>query len=268
MIMAPNPIPIRKTAAIIKIVAVSITYLTKLILKVTSFGLLCQRKIRPNKVCLYILPDARIAFVILETLALGDYQTNCYIYAPAKGKKGFIIDPGDEARIIFKRIKELDLSIDYIILTHGHPDHTGALKQVHEATGAPILMHGGDAPMLKDKLLHSLLGFTHAHVEAHRILVDSEILETGELGLKVIHTPGHTPGCICLLGDGMVFTGDTLFNKGIGRTDLPGGDAHLLMMSIYEKLLSLPDETIVYPGHGPSSTIGDERRGNPFLSVY
>jgi hydroxyacylglutathione hydrolase len=203
--------------------------------------------------------------MILETLALGDYQANCYIYASETSKQGFIIDPGDEADVILSRVKELGLSIPYIILTHGHPDHTGALKQVHEDTGAQLAIHGSDAPILKDKWLHSALGFPYSDVTPDRLLSDGEVLKAGELELKVSHTPGHTPGGICLLGNGLVFSGDTLFNMGIGRTDLPGGNMEQLMSSIADKLLTLPDETIVYPGHGPSSTIGEERRGNPFL---
>ena len=207
-----------------------------------------------------------MAVMILERLALGDYQANCYIYASETSNKGFIIDPGDEADVILKRVKELGLGIEYIILTHGHPDHTGALKIVREKTGTPIAIHAADAAMLKDKFLHSLLGFPHFDVVPELLLVDRETLKSGELGLKVIHTPGHTPGGICLMGEGLVFTGDTLFNMGVGRTDLPGGDMERLMSSIRNKLLSLPDETLVYPGHGPSSTIGDERQSNPFFN--
>jgi glyoxylase-like metal-dependent hydrolase (beta-lactamase superfamily II) len=128
-------------------------------------------------------------------------------------------------------------------------------------------MHAADEPMLKDKLLHSLLGFRHPDVTPDRLLVDGETLSVGDVTLKVLHTPGHTPGCICLLGEGLVFTGDTLFNMGIGRTDLPGGDLEKLMSSIHDRLLTLPDETVVYPGHGTPSAIGDERRSNPFLDV-
>ena len=218
------------------------------------------------RVCSTVRWDVRIAIMILETLALGDYQANCYIYASEITRKGFIIDPGDEADVILSRVKELGLSVVFIILTHGHPDHTGALKLVREAINSPIAMHGADAAMLKDKFLHSLLGFRHSDVMPDRLLVDGETLKAGELGLKVIHTPGHTPGGICLLGNDLIFTGDTLFNMGIGRTDFPGGDMQVLTASIHDRLLSLPDETVVYPGHGPSSTIGDERRDNPFLN--
>jgi glyoxylase-like metal-dependent hydrolase (beta-lactamase superfamily II) len=206
-----------------------------------------------------------MAFMILETLTLGDYQANCYIYASATSKKGFIIDPGDEAEVILKRVKELGLSIEYIILTHGHPDHTGAPKQVYEATGSTIAMQAADAAMLRDKFIHSLLGFRHSDVTPDRMLVDGENIKARELTLTVLHTPGHTPGGICLLGQGLVFTGDTLFNMSIGRTDLPGGNSQQLLASIQDKLLSLPDETVIYPGHGPASTIGEERMENPFL---
>ena len=159
--------------------------------------------------------------MILETLALGDYQANCFIYASEASQKGFIIDPGDEAEVILRRVKELNLSIEYIILTHGHPDHTGALQQVREATKAPIAMHSADAAMLKDKFLYSLLGFKHLAVTPDRLLTDGETIKARELVLTVLHTPGHTPGGICLLGDGLVFTGDTLFNIGIDRAGVP-----------------------------------------------
>jgi hydroxyacylglutathione hydrolase len=204
--------------------------------------------------------------MILETLSVGDYQANCYIYASEMSRKGFIIDPGDEAESIINRARKLGLSIPYIILTHGHPDHTAALKEVQEKTGAQIAIHTADAGILKDKLLHTMLGFRCINITPDRLLCDGEIIKADGLELKVIHTPGHTPGGICLMGEGLVFTGDTLFMMGIGRTDLPGGNSKSLMASINNRLLSLPDETLIYPGHGPRSTIGDERLSNPFLN--
>jgi hydroxyacylglutathione hydrolase len=203
--------------------------------------------------------------MILETLSLGSYQANCYIYASDTTQKGFIIDPGAQADIILNRIDELGLDIVYIVLTHGHPDHTGALNKLKDATCTTFAMHPADMPILRDKLLYSLLGFRHNDARPDLELSDNDKLKAGDLTLRVVHTPGHTPGGICLLGEGLVFTGDTLFNMSIGRTDLPGGNTPQLIESIQEKLLTLQDETIIYPGHGPSSTIGEQRRFNPFL---
>lgn len=207
-----------------------------------------------------------MAFMIVETLSLGDYQANCYIYASETSRAGFIIDPGDEAEVILDRVKTLGLNIGYIILTHGHPDHTGALARVREKTKAKVAMHPLDAGMLKDKFMHSLLGFSPVEIVPDQLIVQCETLVQEGVCLKIIHTPGHTPGCICLLGDGLVFSGDTLFRLNIGRTDLPGGNSDQIISSINDKLLTLPDDTAVYPGHGPSSTIGYERRANPYLN--
>ena len=162
--------------------------------------------------------------MILEVLALGDYQSNCYIFGSETSKKGVIIDPGFKPEVIMKRVRDLDLDIECIILTHGHPDHTGAMKQVKASTGAPIAIHAADAPILRDKFLHSMLGFPFANVTPDRLLQDGGYHRGGRTGPQSAAYAGHTPGCICLLGEGFVFTGDTLFNMSIGRTDMPGGD--------------------------------------------
>jgi len=204
--------------------------------------------------------------VIVEKLVVGPFASNCYIVGSQSNKEGMIIDPGDEAKQILKRVKDLGLDIKFIALTHGHIDHTGALKEVKEATGAEVAVHGDDAKSLNNQLVAIAFGLSYpAPPPPDRLLKGGDSIDVGDLHFEVLHTPGHTPGGICLLGEGVVFSGDTLFNYGVGRTDLPGGSSSQLMNSIQTKLMTLPDNTIVYPGHGSDTTIGAERRGNPFL---
>jgi glyoxylase-like metal-dependent hydrolase (beta-lactamase superfamily II) len=177
-----------------------------------------------------------------------------------------IIDPGGEAKRILKKVSDLKLDIKLVVLTHGHIDHVGALGEVKEASGADIAAHADDVKTLGDGSLSVLLGISPlALPPPDRLLEDGDKIDIGNLNFIVRHTPGHSPDSICLLGGGVVFSGDTLFNYGIGRADLPGGNPSQLMDSIRTKLMVLADETIVYPGHGPKTTIGAERRGNPFL---
>jgi len=177
-----------------------------------------------------------------------------------------IIDPGDKAKEILKKVEDLGLDIKLIVLTHGHIDHIGALKEVKEATGAEVAIHGDDARSLRRQLLSVIFGlFYPTPPPPDRLLKDGDSIDVGDLHFVVLHTPGHTSGGICLLGQGVVFSGDTLFNYSIGRTDLPGGSYSKLMNSIQTKLMTLPDNTVVYPGHGNETTIGAERRGNPYL---
>lgn len=209
--------------------------------------------------------------MIIDRVVVSPFATNCYIVGSEASKQGIIIDPGDEAEAILGRVADLELDIKLIILTHGHIDHVGALKAVKEASGAEMAIHADDA-----KSLRGLRGFLQSVLvpglsypvppPPERLLQDGDSLDVSDLCFKVLHTPGHTPGGICLLGEGVVFSGDTLFNYGIGRTDLPGGSYHRLMESIRTRLLVLPDNTVVYPGHGPETTVGAERAGNPFLS--
>ena len=204
--------------------------------------------------------------MIIEKLVVGPFASNCYIVGSEANKEGMIIDPGDEAKQILKRVKDLELDIKFIVLTHGHIDHTGALKEVREATGAEVVIHGDDAKFLKNQLVAIAFGvFYPMPPPPDRLLKGGDSIDIGDLHFEVLHTPGHTPGGICLLGEGVVFSGDTLFNYGVGRTDLPGGSSSQLMNSIQTKLMVLPDNTVVYAGHGPDTTIGAERKGNTFL---
>ncbi len=177
-----------------------------------------------------------------------------------------IIDPGDEAEVILGKVKDLELDIKSIILTHTHIDHIGALKEVKEATGAEVAIHGDDAQAFQEKSVTTMFGLScPMPPPPDRLLKDGDSIDIGDLHFLVLHTPGHSPGSICLLGQGIVFSGDTLFNYGIGRADLPGGSYSQLIDSIRTRLMVLPDDTIVCPGHGSTTTIDAERRGNPFL---
>jgi len=205
--------------------------------------------------------------LIIEGLVVGPLASNCYIVGSESNKAGMIIDPGADAEVILKRVKELGLDIKYIVLTHAHFDHIGALKEVKEATGAEIAVHQGDAGSLDaHTAAASQFGLYYPPPPPpDRLLKGGDSIDIGDLHFSVLHTPGHSPGGICLFGAGVLFSGDTLFNFGIGRYDLPGGDYHQLMDGISTKLMVLPDETAVYPGHGPGTTICAERRANPFL---
>ena len=208
--------------------------------------------------------------MILKRLVVGPFASNCYIVGSEPTKEGMVIDPGDEARQILKKVKDLQLDIKVIVLTHGHIDHIGAVSEVKEATGAEVAIHTDDAKSIsgqEGQLISMLVsGLSYpAPPSPDRLLNGGDSIDIGDLNFLVLHTPGHTPGGICLLGNGVMFTGDTLFNCGVGRTDLPGGSYSQLMNSLHTKLMVLPDETIVYPGHGPETTIGVERRGNPYL---
>jgi len=208
--------------------------------------------------------------MILKALELGPFASNCYIVGSEKTKEGMIIDPGTEAETIMESVRQLGLSIKLIVATHAHPDHIMALHQVEEATEAPFAMHeaeasGGIVQAMAGMLGMLMTGSFGAPPKPERLLKDGDIIEVGDLRFAVLHTPGHSPGGISLYGHGVVFSGDTLFNFGIGRTDFPGCSYTELMDSIHNKLMALPDETVVLPGHGPQTTIATERKYNPFL---
>jgi hydroxyacylglutathione hydrolase len=208
--------------------------------------------------------------MILRELVVGMFASNCFIVGSEDTKDGMIIDPGADAKAILSAVESLGLSIVTIVATHSHIDHVGALRQVKDATGADYAVHEADvkgaAPAVFGRMVGAVMGggFKSAP-KPDRLLSDGDVIQVGDLRFTVLHTPGHTPGGISLLGGGVVFSGDTLFNLGIGRTDMHGGDYATLMQSIVTKLMTLPDETVVYPGHGPSTTIGTERKRNPFL---
>ncbi|GAG91234.1 unnamed protein product, partial [marine sediment metagenome] len=184
-----------------------------------------------------------------------------------EAKEAAIIDPSAEGEEILKVIKDNNLKVIYIINTHGHIDHIGANAEIKEATGAKILIHEDDRNLLSSpvKNLAIFLGRMTKSPPADRLLKGGEIISLGKLKLKVIHTPGHTRGSISLLVNNTLFTGDTLLRNSIGRTDLPGASEKMLVQCIKEKLLPLGDEVKIYPGHGEESTIGQEKRNNPFL---
>jgi hydroxyacylglutathione hydrolase len=208
----------------------------------------------------------------VEQMKVGFMDVFCYIVSSPNQKEALVIDPaGDEERIV-DRLAQKGLTLQYIVNTHGHGDHQCGNAKVQELTGAKIVMHRLDEEMFNSPMGHQMsrqFGFA-VSPPADILVEDGEQIVVGDISLEVIHTPGHSPGGICLYGDGQVFTGDTLFVGAIGRTDLPGASHRQFMQSIRERLLSLPGDTIVWPGHDygmrPSSTIEIEKQTNPWLS--
>ncbi|MBF0398207.1 MAG: MBL fold metallo-hydrolase [Desulfobacterales bacterium] len=195
-------------------------------------------------------------------------MANCFILGCEKTKEGVVIDPGDEVDKILLYLANLKITVKYIINTHGHFDHVGGNKRLKTVTNASLVIHQLDAPMLSI-ISYSAASFGLSGENSpppDMTVVDGDIINFGNASLKVIHTPGHTKGGISLYSEGNVFVGDTLFAGSIGRTDFPGGDYQTLIDSIKEKLLPLGDHVKVYTGHGPQTTIGQERRYNPFLN--
>ena len=206
--------------------------------------------------------------MILRILTVGPLETNCYLLGDEKSKETAVIDPGGDFEEIEGELRKLQLKVKYIILTHGHFDHTEALAQLKKTTGAEILIHSADANMLFSTSQAQPFFMENAteNCSPDRLLKEGDKIRFGEYSLEVLHTPGHTPGGISLVTDKMIFTGDTLFCGSVGRADLPGSSYKKLIDSIRMKLLNRNDGYVIYPGHGPESTIGEERRDNPFLT--
>jgi hydroxyacylglutathione hydrolase len=214
--------------------------------------------------------------MILKTLVVGQLKTNCYLVACEHTREALIIDPGDDADEIMAALASLGAGSQlapfqarHIVLTHFHFDHILAAEALRLKTGASLAIHRDDADALSDPpaLFRYFSPGALRGLKADRLLEDGEMLHVGELVVQVLHTPGHSPGGIALwiATEGIVFGGDTLFREGVGRTDFPGCSAEELLRSIRERLFALPDETVVYPGHGPATTIGHERRHNPWV---
>ena len=205
-----------------------------------------------------------------QTLTIGFFGTNCYIVWCEGTKEAIVIDPGSDATHIIREIERNQLDVKYIVNTHGHIDHIAANAEVKQKTGAILLIHKDDAWLLDVKVQESdpfapmLLKIPSPPPD--KLLKEGDIIKFGNEKLGVIHTPGHSPGGICLINKGIIFTGDTLFAQGIGRTDFPRGSYDQLIRSIKEKLFVLDENLEIYPGHGPKSTILYEKKHNPFLT--
>ena len=209
--------------------------------------------------------------MILETFAVGPLQCNCTLLGDEDAAEAIVVDPGDEVSRIYRRISDLGLKVKQILVTHAHIDHVGGALKLKQLTGAPILLNENDLPLLK--MMEAQAAWVG--VPTPEVAAPDASLEDGmEVGLdrfpaRVLHTPGHTQGSVCLHFEPlkMVIAGDTLFAGSIGRTDLPGGNPRQIIESIASRLLALPDDTRVLPGHGPATTIGAERNSNPFLNL-
>ena len=198
-------------------------------------------------------------------LEVGPLQTNCYLVICPETRSTLLIDPGDEADKILDAARHSSARIEQILLTHTHPDHIGALRPVREATGARVLAHRLDAELLqKHGRFYGAQPDQIAHLLPDVRLEGGDQVSIGRLTGTVVHTPGHTPGSVTLNVADVLFTGDTLFAQGVGRTDLPGGNLEQLLDSI-QRLFAFPDSYVIYPGHGPASTIGQEKLDNPYV---
>ena len=205
--------------------------------------------------------------MIFKTFVVGPLEVNCYILGCERSGEGIVIDPGDDAPEVLEALKDAQLSLKYILNTHGHFDHIGGVKRIKEATGAPFLLHEADL-FLVEALTEQAMMFGMEPQESPEVdgfLNDGDEVDFGSYRVLVVHTPGHSPGGVCFHMGDKLFSGDTLFAGSIGRTDLMGGSYEGLIRSVRTRILPLGDEVRVYPGHGPETTIGWEQLYNPFL---
>ena len=204
------------------------------------------------------------------TIRVGVIEANCYILFDRSSKNTFVIDPGGDGALIEEALKGNGLKTLYIVNTHAHFDHVSANSELKEATGARIVLHGDDVGLLAEAHEHAVIWGVKVgpQPEPDIIMEDGSTFKAGSITIEVLHTPGHTPGGVCLYykDAGVIFTGDTLFAGSIGRTDLEGGCSEDLLKSIKNRLLPLDDNVIILPGHGPASTIGEEKELNPFVA--
>lgn len=207
--------------------------------------------------------------MIHEIIRVGPLQCNCSIIGDETNREAMVIDPGDDIEDVLAIVRKHDLQVKQIVVTHAHIDHVGGAMKLRAATGAPILLNQNDYALLKMlDVQASWIGVpAPGKVEIDRSVTTGETVNAGAHTASILHTPGHTEGSICLFfsAEKRLIAGDTLFAGSIGRTDLPGGSMQKIMRSLHETVLALPDDTVVIPGHGPLTTIGNERENNPFL---
>jgi len=205
--------------------------------------------------------------LLVHQLSVGPLQVNCFVVACQRTREAMVIDPGEDGPRILQLAESNGYQVKQIVNTHGHFDHIGANQPVKDATGAVLMMHEADLPLLQNARNHAqAYGLTVSpSPDPDKFLNEGDVFSVGEQSFSVFHVPGHSPGSICLLSDGHLFVGDVLFAGSVGRTDLPGGDFDALVEGVREKLFRLPADTIVHPGHGPDTTIGREKQMNPFV---
>jgi hydroxyacylglutathione hydrolase len=204
--------------------------------------------------------------LIVKKVVVGGWRANCYIVGSETAKQGFILDPGDDERDILKAVKESGLEIKLLVATHGHIDHIGSIGEIRKALNAPIAIHQSDASALQGDGRFFWAETFGPPIHADRLLEEGDAIDVADLHFNVINTPGHTYGGICLYGHGVLFTGDTLFRNGVGSSPIGTGTRAQLLDSIIDKLMVLPPDTVIYPGHGSQTTVEAERKNNPHIN--